>query len=147
MCDCCASGRDCGERGCDAPLARQERFGLRVQLSQTTADASARPQVRVCARSADGGASERCTGGANFEISVEELLTNGLEMAIELPVDSETGVFRRPIVLRENVRIQPPTGASLCRGLAFELPDLPIEKPALFLEPRGAPPAADCGAR
>lgn len=80
-------------------------------------------------------------------VSVAELVGAGLEVALELPVATQSGVFRRPVVLRETIRIDEPTAASLCRGLSFELRELPIDKLALYLDPVGAPPFARCPAK
>jgi hypothetical protein len=80
-------------------------------------------------------------------VSVAELVGAGLEISVELPVATQTGVLRRPVVLRETIRIDEPTASSLCGGLSFEMPELPVEKLALYLDPVGAPPPARCAPR
>jgi hypothetical protein len=142
LCPCCPSGRDCGADGCDAALLADEAFALRLQLANAPSK-EPRPIVKLCTL----GDVQRCAGPdqSSLELTAGELARDGLELVYELPVATQTGVFRKPLVLREQLKFEALTRAALCRGLDLSASELPMTGLSVYLDPAGAPAPQRCG--
>lgn len=141
---CCPSGRECGERGCEAPLARDERFRVRAERREAPADGSAAPVLRLCSSATVERPKQCALATEGLDVTVAALEDGELALELALPVATETGVFRKPMVFSESIRAPGLRARAICTGIVPRWTKVPVSDLTLFLDPPAEPRPARC---
>lgn len=135
LCDCCPSGRDCGEQGCAAALPEDASFRVRFARAESAGGypVAEGTGTRLCVRPLTLDSEWRCaelsrSKTSELTVAVRELTRTGLDVKVEQ--SSRPGVDARSRYRQELTR------AALCQGVNIThfAGELQIEAVQLFLE-------------
>jgi hypothetical protein len=141
---CCPSGRECGRRGCDAPLPRDERFRVRAERREAPMDASAAPVLRLCSSATVDRPKQCALATEGLDVTIAALQDGELALELALPVATETGVFRKPMVFSESIQAPGLRARAICTGIVPRWTKVPVSDLTLFLDPPAEPRPARC---